>query len=142
MTFIWIGIIIVYLVVIAWTWSSLEDMETSKKLLIIFAGIIAVFLITQIVFSMSKSGVIYENNNIEKSVGQVIVLLFTGVNSFILPIVAKNFKKIDNGEINEKVFKVRIGMILVIFIICLMLECGYMTDTQAGILKVYESNMK
>ena len=142
MTFIIIGIIIIYLLVIAWSWNSLEDTETPKKLLIIFAGIVAVFLITQIVFSMSKSGVNYENNYIEKSVGQVIVLLFTGVNSLVIPFITRTFKKKENGEIEDNVFKVRMIIICVIFLICLFLECGYMTDTQEGILRVYQSNMR
>ena len=50
MTFIIIGIIIVYLLAIAWSWSSLEDIEKTKKVFIIFVGIVAIFLITQIVF--------------------------------------------------------------------------------------------
>ena len=142
MTFIIIGIIIIYLLVIAWSWNSLEDTEKPKKLLVIFAGIVAVFLITQIVFLMSKSGVNYENNNIEKSVGQVIVLLFTGLNSLVIPFITRTFKKKENGEIDDNVFKVRMIIICVIFLICLFLECGYMTDTQEGILRVYESNMR
>ena len=142
MTFIIIGIIIVYLLVIAWTWNSLEDIEVQKKLLIIFAGIVAVFLITQIVFSLSKSDINYNNGNIEQSVGQVIVLLFTGVNSLVLPFIAKTFKKKENGEIEDNVFKVRMIIICVIFLICLFLECGYMTDTQEGILRVYQSNIR
>ncbi len=142
MTFIIIGIIIIYLLVIAWSWNSLEETETPKKLLVIFAGIVAVFLITQIVFSMSKSGVNYENNDMEKSVGQVIVLLFTGVNSLVIPFIARTFKKKENGEIEDNVFKVRMIIICVIFLICLFLECGYMTDTQEGILRVYQSNMR
>ena len=142
MTFIIIGIIIIYLLVIAWSWNSLEDTEKPKKLLVIFAGIVAVFLITQIVFLMSKSGVNYENNNIEKSVGQVIVLLFTGLNSLVIPFITRTFKKKENGEIDVNSFKVRMIIICVIFLICLFLECGYMTDTQEGILRVYESNMR
>lgn len=142
MTFIIIGIIIIYLLVIAWSWNSLEDTEKPKKLLVIFAGIVAVFLITQIVFLMSKSGVNYENNNIEKSVGQVIVLLFTGLNSLVIPFITRTFKKKENEEIDDNVFKVRMIIICVIFLICLFLECGYMTDTQEGILRVYESNMR
>ena len=142
MTFIIIGIIIIYLLVIAWSWNSLEDTEKPKKLLVIFAGIVAVFLITQIVFLMSKSGVNYENNNIEKSVGQVIVLLFTGLNSLVIPFITRTFKKKENGEIDVNSFKVRMIIICVIFLICLIIECGYMTDTQEGILRVYESNMR
>ncbi len=142
MTFIILGIIIIYLLVIAWSWSSLEDTEKPKKLLIIFAGIVAVFLITQIVYSVSKSGINYENNQIEKSVGKVIVLLFTGVNSLVIPFITKTLKKKVNGEIEDNVLKVRMIIICVIFLICLFLECGYMKDIQEGILKIYESNMR
>ena len=142
MTFVIIVIIILYLVVIAWSWSSLEDTEKPKKLLIIFAGIVVVFLITQMVFSISKDGVTYERLDIEKSVRQLIVLLFTGLNSLVLPFLSKNFKRRENGEIEANVFKVRMIIILVVFLICLFLECGYMTSIQEGILKVYRSNIK
>ncbi len=141
MTFIVIGTIIVYVLVIAWVWNSLEDTEVPKKLLVIFAGIVVIFLITQIVFLISKNEITYENNNIEKSVEKVIVLLFTGVNSLILPFVFKTFKKKINGEIEDNVFKIRILLTCIIFLICLFLECGYMTDIQEGILRIYQSNM-
>ncbi len=141
MTFITIGIIIVYLLVIAWTWNSLEDEEKTKKFFIILVGLIVVFLITQIVFSISKSKINYENSDVEKNVSQVIVLLFTGLNSLVLPIVAKNIKKKYNGEIGDNVFRVRMIIICIVFLICLILECGYMADIQEGILRIYESNM-
>ncbi len=142
MTFIIGGIIIVYLLVIAWTWSSLEELEKKSKIMIIFAGIIAIFLITQLVFSISKSGIIYENDNIEKSISKVIVILFTGLNSLVLPLLAKNIKKRANEEIDNNVLKVRLIIILAIFVICLFLECGYMKDIQEGILQIYKSNVK
>ena len=142
MTFIIGGIIIVYLLVIAWTWSSLEELERKSKIMIIFAGIIAIFLITQLVFSISKSGIIYENDNIEKSISKVIVILFTGLNSLVLPLLAKNIKKRANEEIDNNVLKVRLIIILAIFVICLFLECGYMKDIQEGILQIYKSNVK
>ena len=142
MTFIIIGIIITYLVVIVWTWSSLEDIEIPKKILIIFSGIIVVFLITQIVFSISKNQIIYQNGNVERSISQVIVLLFTGLNSLVLPIICKNIKKRANEEIENNVLKLRMIIILAVFLMCLYLECGYMTDIQQGILQIYKSNIK
>ena len=142
MTFIIIGIIITYFVVIIWTWSSLEDIEIPKKILIIFSGIIVVFLITQIVFSISKNQIIYQNGNVERSISQVIVLLFTGLNSLVLPIICKNIKKRANEEIENNVLKLRMIIILAVFLMCLYLECGYMTDIQQGILQIYKSNIK
>ena len=141
MTFIIIMTIIIYLLVIAWSWTSLGDTSKAKKVLIIFIGIITIFLITQIVFSMSKSGISYENEEIENWVGKIIVFLFTGLNSFVMPFLMKLFKKLQDGEIDGSVFKVRFIVILIIFIICLFLECGYMEPIQQGILRVYRANI-
>ena len=70
MTFIVIGTIIVYLLVIAWSWNSLEDMEKTKKILIIFIGFLIVYVLTEIVFGISKGSITYENEDIEKSIRQ------------------------------------------------------------------------
>ena len=141
MTFIIIMTIIIYLLVIAWSWTSLGETGKAKKVLIIFIEIITIFLITQIVFLMSKSGINYENEEIENWVGKIIVFLFTGLNSFVMPFSMKLFKKLQDGEIDGSVFKVRFIVILIIFIICLFLECGYMESIQQGILRVYRANI-
>lgn len=141
MTFIMLGIIIIYLLVIIWTWNSLEDIDKPKKILIIIAGIIVVFLITQIVFSISKSKIEYNNENIEKSISQMIVVLFTGVNSLVLPIISKYLKRRANNEIDDNTLKVIMIIISVITLICLFLECGYMKDIQEGIIKIYQANI-
>ena len=142
MTFIIIMTIIIYLLVIAWSWTSLGDTSKAKKILIIFIGMITIFLITQIVFSMSKSGINYENEEIENWVGKIIVFLFTGLNGFVMPFLMKLFKKLQNGEIEGNIFKVRFILISIIFILCLFLECGYMESIQQGILKVYRANIE
>ena len=142
MALIIIGIIIIYLLVVIWTWTSLEDIEKKSKILIIFIGIIVVFLVTQIVFSISKNGIVYGNEDIEKSISIVIMLLFTGINSLLLPFLGRNLKRRADGEIDNNILKLRIIIILVIFLMCLFLECGYMKDIQEGILNIYKSNIK
>ena len=142
MAIIIIGIIIIYLLVIIWTWTSLEDIEKKSKILIALVGIVAIFLVTQIVFSISKNGIAYGNKEIEKSISVVIMLLFTGINSLLLPFLGRNIKRRANGEIDDNILKSRIIIILVIFLMCLFLECGYMKDIQEGILNIYKSNIK
>ena len=142
MALIIIGIIIIYLLVVIWTWTSLEDIEKKSKILIIFIGIIVVFLVTQIVFSISKNGIVYGNEDIEKSISIVIMLLFTGINSLLLPFLGRNLKRRADGEIDNNILRLRIIIILVIFLMCLFLECGYMKDIQEGILNIYKSNVK
>lgn len=142
MALIIIGIILIYLLVVIWTWTSLEDIEKKSKILIIFIGIIVVFLVTQIVFSISKNGIVYGNEDIEKSISIVIMLLFTGINSLLLPFLGRNLKRRADGEIDNNILRLRIIIILVIFLMCLFLECGYMKDIQEGILNIYKSNVK
>ena len=140
MTFIIIVLIIIYLVVIGWTWSNLLDMKKSRKILVILLGLIIVYFITNIVFNISKNGIDYQNEEIEKSIRNVVIILFTGLNSIVLPFVGRNIKRQEDGEIDIDILSKRLILIGVIFLICIFFECGYMKDTQLGILNIYNSN--
>ena len=140
MTFIIIVLIIMYLVVIGWTWNNLLDMKKSKKILIILLGLLIVYIITNIVFNISKNGIDYQIEEIEKSIGNVVIILFTGLNSLVLPFIGRNIKRQEDGEIDTNILLKRLILIGVIFLICIFFECGYMKDTQLGILNIYNSN--
>ena len=140
MTFIIIVLIIIYLVVIGWTWSNLLDMKKSRKILVILLGLIIVYFITNIVFNISKNGIDYQNEEIEKSIRNVVIILFTGLNSIVLPFVGRNIKRQEDGEIDIDILSKRLILIGVIFLICIFFECGYMKDMQLGILNIYNSN--
>lgn len=45
---------VLYAVIIGWTWSSLGDIERKKKILITGIGILLVYLITLLLFNISK----------------------------------------------------------------------------------------
>ena len=140
MTFIIIVLIIMYLVVIGWTWNNLLDMKKSKKILIILLGLLIVYIITNIVFNISKNGIDYQIEEIEKSIGNVVIILFTGLNSLVLPFIGRNIKRQEDGEIDTNILFKMLIVIGVIFLICIFLECGYMQDIQLGILNIYNSN--
>ena len=53
--FINLIIIVIYLISIAAIWTSLENEGKTKKISIIIIGILAMFLITNIIFNISKS---------------------------------------------------------------------------------------
>ena len=140
MTFIIIVLIIMYLVVIGWTWNNLLDMKKSKKILIILLGLLIVYIITNIVFNISKNGIDYQIEEIEKSIGNVVIILFTGLNSLVLQFIGRNIKRQEDGEIDTNILFKMLIVIGVIFLICIFLECGYMQDIQLGILNIYNSN--
>lgn len=130
-------IFILYSVVIGWTWNNLGDIDKKKKILIIAGEIIAIYIITLIVFGVSKNGIDYTNKDVEGNVKTVIVALFTGFNSLILlPFLNKQIIKLKEKETDEKSIIKKITIMFLIFIVCIIFECGYMKDTQKGILQV------
>ena len=140
MPFIIIITIAIYIILITWSWKSLGNIERNKKIITIAIGIIAIYLITWLVFNISKQGIIYENEQIASSIGKVIIAIFAGVNGLIImPFIGKLLDKANEDEIEKQVFLRKILIIVVIFLIILWLECGYMKDTQEGILKIYHS---
>lgn len=139
--FIILIMIIIYLVVIAWTWNNLEDLEKHKKIIIIGIGLLIVFIITNIIFAISKAGINYQNAEIQKDVGNIMIALFTGVNALILPLLFKNILKMRNGEMEETIFKTKMGVGVIVFLLIMCLECGYIKDIQKGILEIYNTNV-
>ena len=132
---------ILYSVVIGWTWNNLGDVDKIKKILIIAGEILLIYLITLIVYAISKNGIDYTNTEVEKNIKIVIVTLFTGFNSLIiLPFFNKQIIKLKEKEEEEKSIVKKLAIMFLIFIVCLIFECGYMKDTQKGILQVQKSN--
>lgn len=140
MIIIILAILIVFMVSSVWIWHCLANVDKKQKILFIIIGLILVFVCTFIVFQISKSGVVYENKAVEKDIRNMIVSIFTAANSLILlPYVARQVNKIKVNEIEKEKFKNKMLLIISVFIICLILECGYMKDIQSGILRVYQS---
>lgn len=136
-----IMIFILYSVVIGWIWNYLGDIDKIKKILIIAGEMLVISLITLIVYTISKNGIDYTNKDVESSIKTVIVALFTGFNSLItLPFLNKQIIKLKEKEAEEKSIVKKVAIMFLIFIVCLIFECGYMKDTQKGILQVQKSN--
>ena len=57
---------VLYAVIIGWTWSSIGDIERKKKILIKGIGILLVYLITLLLFNISKNQIQYPDISAEK----------------------------------------------------------------------------
>lgn len=124
--------IILYGLSIIWAWKSLGGIEKPKKIILIVIGMLITYLITLLVFTISKNGIDYPKEIVEKEIRRTILAIFTGVNLLILlPYTSNQLSKIHEGEIEQKDFIKRMIILIVIFIICMWIECGYMNDTQA-----------
>lgn len=140
MALVIITVIIVYFILMAWTWQNLGSIEKIKKIAFILLGMILLYGITLVIFQTTKGEINYQNLEMQNRVQNILVIIFTGINGLIvLPQIGKILDKIKEERIDrEKLFK-RLFILMIIFIICVGIERGYMRDTQEGILKIYHA---
>ena len=140
MTIIVIIAIVIYAILVTWCWHNLGRIEKSKKIIYIIIGMIIIFIITNIVYSISKADVSYPEEQIECTVRNTLLLVFTALNGLIvMPYIAKQLDRIREKEIEKEKFTKKMILLLIVFILCLILESGYLKDTQLGILEIYNS---
>ena len=140
MTIIFIIAIAILLIMIELTWKNLSELSNNQKIIFIAIGTIITFLITLIIFNISKSNIVYESKDMMADVRNAIISIFTALNSVIfIPKVATIYKKIKNGEIQN--FK-SIIITVVVFVLIIILECNYFKEIQEGILQIYYSKIK
>ena len=109
MPLIIIVIIAVYLVLVAWTWHSLENIEKTKKIIVIAVGTVVIYILTLIIFNISKIGIDYGDIPNQSSMRNILVILFAGINGIlVLPYIAKILAKINEDDIDKDTVKRKI----------------------------------
>jgi len=131
-------IIAIFLILISWTWHNLGNIENAKKIFIIIGLLIMSFLITLLIFNVSKNDIVYDFQAEMETVRNVLVTVFTILNGLvIMPAIAKAISKVNDKEIERSQANKRLLLIFIIFIMILFAECGYLKDIQQGILNIY-----
>ncbi len=142
MAIIIIVTIVLFLVLIGWTWSNLGNVDKAKKIGYLLSSIVIMAVITLIIFSISKSGVNYENENMVGPVRLLLVAIFTALNGFVvIQYVARILGRINEQTIEQEEAKKKFIIILVVFIVVAIIECSYMKNIQLDILNMI-SNLK
>ena len=130
-------VIILLLVLFGWTWHSLGNIEKSTKIACIIGGLIVVFIITFVIYNISKIGITYENKEAMKLIQNVFVALFTIINGYIiLPYVFKKLDQKNNDEIEKGQLKKSIIILVIIILIVGIFESSYLGSIQQGILSM------
>ncbi len=130
--------IAMFLILISWTWHNLGDIEKIKKIITMIVLFVLIYIVTLIVFNISKSDILYNSKEAMENVKTILVLLFTMVNGLIImPFIAKILNKISCNDIDYNDAKKSFLVIFIVFIIVIIFECGYLKDIQNGILNVY-----
>lgn len=138
MTIIMIAAIFIFIISIVWIWHNLGNIEKPRKILFIFIGLLIMYLITVLLYHLSSSDITYPSEEVQKTVSNTLILVFTGLNSLILlPFTANVFDKILEEEIEKNQAQKRFIVILIIFLVCIFVETGYLKDTQEGIINIY-----
>ena len=129
----------IFCVLIIGTWHYLGNIDKTRKIVFIIIGIFASYLITMLLFSISKSGITYPSDEIEQMVQNMIVIVFTGLNGILmLPYLGRLWDKMSEEEITKQQFQKRICILLIIAIIVFILESNYLNGVQSGILEIYQ----
>lgn len=129
----------IFCVLIIGTWHYLGNIDKTKKIVFIILGIFVSYLITMLLFSISKSGITYPSSEIEQMIQNMIVTIFTGLNGIlVLPYLGKLWDKMSEEEITKQQFQKRICILLILVIIVFIVESNYLNGVQNGILEIYQ----
>lgn len=130
-------IIIMFLILIAWTWNSLGNIEKTTKIICMIIGIALTYILTFIIFNISKTGIKYENIDAMKMIRRVFVALFAIINGYIiLPYTFKKLEQINNNEIEKQKVTKSLIILLIIIVALSIFEIMYLKNTQNTILNM------
>ena len=128
---------IMFLILIGWTWSNLGKIEKKTKIFCIFVGLAIVYILTFIIFNISRIGITYEDAFVMKTIRRVFVILFTIINSYIiLPYVFKKLEQINSEELKKENLQRSIIILLIIVVILFIFESNYFGNIQQDILNM------
>lgn len=133
MAVIFVIILILFLFLLRWMWLSLGNIEKTTKITCIVCGLVILYIMTLIIYNISKIGITYNNQEAMKVVRTIFVMLFTIINGYImLPYIFRKLEQINNDEIEKEKVKKSIIIILVVFIILAIFEILYFRDLGVG----------
>lgn len=137
---IYLVIIILFVVLTLWTSNNLKRInEIQKKIKFIIGGFFVLFIVTFIIFTISKIGLNYPNKEILWQVKKITILLFLPINGFIsMPHIATLMLDIKEDNVEENILKKRLKSLLLIMLIAVIFEIFYLKNFQNGIIQMLE----
>ena len=136
MSLVYFIIIMLFLVYIFWTWNSAKEFETiTIRISYVVIGTIFIAFITFLLFLFSRIGVTYPSKEMVGEVRNIILLVFTPINGFImLPQLSYAIAEVKNGTISKEDLQKKIRKILIIAIVLIIFEVIYFKSIQNGII--------
>lgn len=129
--------IVMFLILIGWTWNSLGSVENIKKIIYIISGIVIVYILTFVIYNVSKIGIAYENMSVMLTIRKIYIIIFTFINCYlILPFIFKNIDRITSSELKKDDLSRIIIKLAIKIVIIFIFESIYLGNIQQGILKM------
>lgn len=129
--------IIIYLVAAVIIYHNINKFEKQQKIKYILVGMLAVTLFTTIICSITTAKIDIENKQIIGITRITEILIFSPINSIIwLPFIGSSLGKYKLKEINDAKLKKRAIIEIILIIITLIIEIGYIENFQVELLKL------
>ena len=136
-SFIIIVVIILFIVLVGFTWYRAEAFDGMERVIICVAGILLSWAITSILFKISANGIEYINLEVEKEISKILILVFTPINGIIyMPYISKLISQYKFDEIKINEISKKILILAIILIIVFAIEVAYLKNIQLGIFDV------
>ena len=137
MTVILTIMLVMFLVLVGWMWTSLGSIEKKTKIICIIVGLAITYVITFIIYNISKIGIEYESKEVMRQIRNIFVLLFTIVNGYVLlPYVFRKLEQINNDNLPKEKLQKSIVILLIMIVVLFIFESIYLENRQEAILKM------
>jgi len=129
--------IILYAIVLFWTYKNMYALENKTKIIYTFAILIFLYIITKIVYNIGGNPIGKEFGEAAKTFNRTMISIFMGLNGLmIMPHIASALSKYNEETIDKNGLKKRVVIIMVIFVVLLIFEFIYIKDMQANMLEI------
>ena len=135
-------IAIIFIAYIIWTWNSTNVFENvTTRIGYVLLGTIAITVITLIIFTISKIGVVYPKQEMVGDVRKVILLIFVPINGFLfLTRITSIVARVKNGDVSKDELSKKLKIYGIIFLILVIIECIYFKKIQLNMIDIINAN--
>jgi len=137
MAFIVIFNIILYVILLVWTYKNMYSLGNKTKVIYFACMLTFVYIVTIILYNIGGNPIGKQLGEVASSFNKVMQSLFMGINGLItMPHLALALSKYNEQIIDEKGLKKRVIIILAIFVVFLIFEFNYIKDMQLNMIEM------
>ena len=136
MSLVYFIIVILFFAYLSWTWNGTKVFgELPTRISFIIIGTLFMLFLTFILFAFSSIGIEYPKEEMVGSVRNMILLIFTPINGFVIvPQVINIIASVKDGVLSREETERKIRIILIVIAVLIIFECVYFKNIQSGMI--------